>query len=130
MSKPSEHLRYYHVQLDRIGATRIKMLLEGIPVTSTPFLAVDKAFFGLVKNMGYRVPRSVFAVAKMFGFSPGTITLWMDAESGWMTEAREKPAAPPIYRAVSDEVAFAIMKKEVTPELAAVLMTPDPYLGE
>lgn len=130
MSRPEVHLKYQDAQLDRLSATRIKMLLEGIPETSTPFKAVDKAFWGLLENRGYNVPRSVFAVAKMYGFSPGTITLWMDAESGWMTEARVKPGAPPIYRAISDEVAMAILKDELTPELEKELMTPDPYIGE
>ncbi len=130
MSKPEVHAKYYNYQMDRIGATLIKMELEGIPETSTPYKAVEEAFYGLVKNQGYKVPRSVFGVAKMYGFSPGTITLWMDAESGWMTEAREKPGAPPIYRAVSDEVAMAIIKEELTPELAKELMTPVEYFGE
>ena len=62
---------------------------------------------------------------KLIGFSPGTITLWHDNESGWMSEARTRPGAAPVYKSVSDEVAMAILKKEVTPELEVTLLTPD-----
>ncbi|GAI13138.1 unnamed protein product, partial [marine sediment metagenome] len=36
----------------------------------------------------------------------------------------------PVYKAISDEAAMAILKHEMTKELEAELMTPDEYLGE
>ena len=81
-------------------------------------------------KLGLRLPRITSLIAKLVGFSPGEITLWADAELGWMTEARERPGAPPVYKYVSNEVAEKLVKREVTPELEKVLMTPDPYIGE
>ena len=42
-----------------------------------------------------------------------------------MTEARERPGAPPVYKYVSDEVAEKITKREITPELEEFLLTPE-----
>lgn len=84
----------------------------------------------LLVQVGFKFPRSTLALAKLAGLSPGRITLWHDIESGWMTEARVKPGAPPVYKRATDEVAVAILKGELTHELEAELMTPDDYLGE
>ncbi len=84
----------------------------------------------LMKTVGFKFPRTISQILKLAGLSPGTITLWHDIESGWMTEAREKPRAPPVYHYVKDEVALKILKGELTHELEVELMTPDDYLGE
>lgn len=81
-------------------------------------------------KVGRQIPRSTILLAWSFGFSPGIIKLWHDGEMGWMSEARERPGAPPVYKYISDEDAGAIIKREVTPELEKKLMTPDEYLGE
>ena len=130
MSRPELHFKYQQDQLFRLDRAVYEMGREGIPETSTPFQAVLQARGNLRLSFGYKVPKPVFSILKLYGFSPGTITLWMDTESGWMTEARERPGAPPVYRAISDEIAMAILKGELTKELELELMTPDPYLGE
>ena len=84
----------------------------------------------LLKQVGFKYPRIVTSLLRLVALSPGRITLWHDVESGWMSEARVRPGAPPVYRAVSDEVAMALLKEELTHELEQVLMTPDPYIGE
>jgi len=84
----------------------------------------------LLATVGLKFPRTISMILKLAGLSPGTITLWHDIESGWMTEARVKPGAPPVYHYVSDDVAITLLKRELTHELEAELMTPDPYLGE
>lgn len=84
----------------------------------------------LLKRIGFKFPRTIFQILKLAGLSPGTITLWHDVESGWMTEARAYPGAPPVYKRASDEVAITILKKEITKEFEAELLTPDEYLGE
>ncbi len=84
----------------------------------------------LLAQVGFKFPRTVVQLAKLAGLSPGTITLWHDIESGWMSEARGKPGAPPVYRAVNDDVAMTILKGELTKELETTLMTPDEYIGE
>lgn len=130
MSKPWLHTKYQKEQLERMDVAMAKMLEEGIPMISTPFRITWEARARLQASMGYKLPREVFAVFKIYGLSPGTLTLWLDSERGWMTEARERPGAPPIYKAVSDEVAMAILKGELTPELEASLMAPVEYYGE
>jgi len=84
----------------------------------------------MMKQIGFKFPRSISSIARVLALSPGNITLWHDVESGWMSEARAKPGAPPVYKSVSDETAVAIIKGEITHELEEQLMTPDEYIGE
>lgn len=102
----------------------------GISEISEPFRLLSAERAKLLKQVGVKFPRTVSQLVKLIGLSPGVISLWHDVESGWMSEARERPGAPPIYRAVSDEVAMAILKGELTHELEVELMTPDEYYGE
>ncbi|MBA7559930.1 hypothetical protein ES708_01548 [subsurface metagenome] len=83
-----------------------------------------------MSKLGLRVPRISVLVKLLFALSPGEIKLWADAELGWMTEARARPGAPPVYKYVSDEVAEKIVKGEITHELEEQLLEPDPYVGE
>jgi hypothetical protein len=84
----------------------------------------------LLRTVGLKFPRTISQILKLAGLSPGTVTLWHDVESGWMTEARERPGAPPVYHYVKDEVAITILSGKLTHELEAILMKPDDYLGE
>lgn len=84
----------------------------------------------LMARVGFKFPRTISAMAKLVGLSPGTVTLWHDVESGWMSEARVKPGAPPIYHYINDEQAVAIINRDLTPKLHTYLFTPDPYQGE
>ena len=104
--------------------------LHGISELSDAYRAVSNVRGRLMAQVGIKFPRITTLLIKLFGLSPGTISLWHDVESGWMSEARARPGAPPVYKRVSDEVAAAILKREVTPELEAQLLTPDEYLGE
>jgi len=103
---------------------------EGIPTTSTPYQKVYTELGRLKADIGYKVPRSVIAVAELYGLSPGTLRLWQDAEIGWKVEARARPSAPPIYKNVSDDLAMTIIKGELTHEAFMELLVPDPYIGE
>ena len=47
-----------------------------------------------------------------------------------MVEGREKPGGPPVYKAVSAEVAVSVIKGELTPDMILTLVKPDEYLGE
>jgi len=130
MSRPELHVKYQQEQLFRLDRAVYQMTKEGIPELSTPFQAVLQARGQLRLSFGFKVPRSVLSLLKMYGLSPGTIMLWLDTESGYMVEARERPGAPPVYHYVSDDMAMAILKGELTHELETYLMTPDPYIGE
>jgi hypothetical protein len=103
-------------------------------------LGIDELFPGyqqlnalrgqLLKQVGFKYPRTITQLIRLVGFSPGEFAVWHDVESGWMVEARARPGAPPVYHYVSDEVAVAVMKRELTHELEEELLTPDTYAGE
>jgi len=101
-----------------------------IPGVSDAMRQLSSLRSQLLVRVGLKYPRTITKILKLAGLSPGTISLWHDVESGWMSEARARPGAPPVYKSVSNEVALAILKREVSHELEAELLTPDPYLGE
>jgi len=124
----------------------------GILETDPAYQALYGKRGALLAEVGKKFPRTTIPIAKVsvwqrmkrlfLGWISGspiytidelkdaTIKLWHDVESGWMSEARIRPSALPIYHSVSDEVAMAILKDELTPEMMAELLTPDEYLGE
>ena len=120
----------YWQQIHEVERALSTMERFGISTEDPAYLALYGQRGKLLAQVGTKFPRTFFQVARSFGMSPGVITLWEDVESGWMSEARTRPGAPPVYHYVSDEVAMAILKRELTPELEKYLMTPDPYLGE
>lgn len=81
-------------------------------------------------EVGYKFPRVPDIMMPTVFLSPQSIRLWHDPEAGWMVEVREKPGTPPMYKSVSDKVAMAVLKKELTPELKAELFKPVEYYGE
>lgn len=130
MSKPSEHLKFQYAELHKLDEQLVMMRRWGVLETDPGFQRLWRARGEAMGKIGLIRARTTTLVMTKAGLSPGVIKLWADAELGWMTEARTKPSAPPVYKYVSDEVAEKIVKREVTPELEEFLMTPDPYLGE
>lgn len=120
----------YWQQVHEVERALSVMERYGVSPTDPGYLSVQKQRASLVAQIGQKFPRTFFQVAKSFGMSPGVITLWEDVESGWLAEARVRPGAPPVYHYVEDEVAMAILKREVTPEMREYLFAPDPYIGE
>lgn len=110
-----------------ISSLRLHLDIPGVSEATRELYSIRGQ---LLARVGIKYPRTITKILKLIGLSPGTVTLWHDVESGWMTEARARPGAPPVYKAASDEVALVILKREVTHELEAQLLTPDPYLGE
>jgi len=127
---PSTSTKYQYYQLNEVESKIGKMEEWGVSPTDPGYLRAVQERGAILANVGIKIPRTFFEIAKSFGMSPGVLTLWEDVESGWMSEARERPGAPPVYHYVEDEVAMAILKKEVTPEMRKYLFTPDDYLGE
>lgn len=115
------------LEIDRALST---MRRFGIPEVSDAYQQLYSLRGKLIGQIGYKFPTPISLIAKLVGLSPGIIKVWHHAESGWMAEARVTPGAPPVYRAVTDEVAMMILKEELTPELHDYLLTPDPYIGE
>ena len=106
------------------------MRRKGILPTSPNYLKLDRIMGDYRVKIGFKVPRPMTLILKLFGLSPGTITLWHDADSGFFTEARATEGAPPVYHHVTDEVAELILGGELTHELETELMRPDKYQGE
>ena len=122
--------KYSYAQLDEINRALKVLKLNNILEDSLPFKQLYSLRGKLMSQLGLKIPRVTSLLKLVAGLSPGEIRCWHDAESGWFTEARERPGAPPVYRHVSDEVAVAVLKGEVTHELEVMLMKPDDYLGE
>ena len=101
-----------------------------IPGVSDAYNALYGVRGKLLAQVGLKFPRTISAILKLLGLSPGAITLWHDVESGWLVEARAKPGASPVYHYVKDDVAVAILSGKLTHELETTLMTPDEYIGE
>jgi len=101
-----------------------------IPGISDAFQELYSLRGELMAKIGFKFPREVRLILRIVGLSPGTINLWFDIESGWMSEARARPRALPVYKSISVEVAMTLLRGELTKELEAELMAPDPYIGE
>jgi len=84
----------------------------------------------LLAEVGRKFPRIDYSLSMWREFSPQRIRAWFDPEFGFMVESRVRPGAPPMYKMVSAEVAAAVIKGEITPEMKAILIKPDEYLGE
>lgn len=97
---------------------------------STEYRRIERVGDYININMGFKVPKPITLIMRLFGLSPGELKLFYDAETGWFTEARAKEGALPVYHHVTDEVAVTILKGELTHELEVELMKPDEYIGE
>ncbi|MBA7579191.1 hypothetical protein ES708_21060 [subsurface metagenome] len=130
MSTPKEHLTFQSAEIARLERELEQLRGWGVPETESGFQRLLGGLGTAIGKVGRVLSRTTTLVRTITGLSPGEIRLWADAELGWMTEARARPGAPPVYKYVSDEVAEKIVKREITPELEEQLLTPDPYLGE
>jgi len=130
VSTPKEHLRFQWDEVHRAEDDLATLERLGVSTTDPAYVKLSEEVGAALAKVGTVVSRDTLLLAWSFGFSPGDIKLWHDGDAGWMTEARVRPGAPPVYRKVSDEVAVALIKKQITPELEKVLMTPDDYIGE
>ena len=125
MSTPEEHVKFQYAEIARLERELEQLRGWGVPETEGGFLRLGRAIDTAIGKVGRVLSRTTTLVKTITGLSPGEIKLWADAELGWLTEARARPGAPPVYKYVSDEVAEKIVKEEVTPELERELLTPD-----
>ena len=130
MSTPTEHLKFQWAELHKIDEQLGMMRHWGVLESDPGFLRLLNVRGAAMGKLGLRLPRITTLVTTLLGLSPGELKLWADAELGWMVEAREKPGAPPVYRSVTDEIARALLKGELTHELEESLMAPVDYYGE
>lgn len=120
----------YWGQINELTRALTTMTKFGIPEVSEAYQKLYGIRGKLLAQVGFKFPRIITQLVRLAGLSPGEVRLWHDVECGWMSEARAKPGAPPVYHHVSDDIAMAILKGELTKELEAELMTRDDYLGE
>ncbi len=130
MSKPSEHLKFQYAEIARLEGELEQLKAWGVPETEGGFQRLGSAIDTAFGKVGRFLSRTTTLIRTITGLSPGEIKLWADAELGWMTEARARPGAAPVYKYISDEVAEKLVKGELTHELFEQLLVPDPYLGE
>ena len=123
-------LKYQIKITDNIERAKATLLKAGYGVIDPPYLDLLRAGRMSIANFGFKYPRPMTLILKLVGLSPGIVKLWHDAESGFFSEARAKPGAPPVYHHISDDQAITILKGEMTHELEDYLLEPDPYLGE
>lgn len=123
-------LKHSFLQISEVIRARQALTRAGISLLDPVYGSISRVENRVAINLGFRIPKPMTLLLRLFGLSPGEIKLWHDAESGWFTEAREKPGAPPVYHYVNDDTAMAILKGELTKEREAELMKPDEYVGE
>jgi len=120
------HLKFQKQSEDRITSALDLLRREGILPTAPSWLRLSNTLGQYQLQIGFRVPRPITLILKLLGLSPGELRLFQDAERGWMVEAIEQPGAQPVFKYVTDEVAATLIRGELTHELEAELMTPEP----
>lgn len=126
----TDELRFKWAELDELNRALGVLRKYNILETSDAYKQLLSLRGKLMSQLGLKAPKPTTLLKLLVGLSPGTIKLWHDADYGWFTEATERPGSSPVYRKVTDEVAMAILKDELTHELEATLFTPDDYQGE
>lgn len=125
-----ESSKYQQQQVSTLDAALGRLELKGIMPGVPGYDEIAKLRGKLLSQMGFRVPRSTLSIIQLVGLSPGEIRVWFDVELGWISEARERAGALPVLKIISDDVAAALIKGELTHELEKELLTPDTYVGE
>lgn len=112
-------------QLKEVDKALSDIRSAGIPEISDLYKGLYEVRSSLISTHGVNLPRTITQVLRLVGLSPGTIRLFHDVESGWLTEARERPGALPVYHYVSSDIAIRLLKHDLDHELEDYLMTPD-----
>jgi len=120
----------YYQQIRELERAMGTMRKFGIDELSPSYQQLFSARGKLMAQVGFKFPRTISQLVRLLGMSPGTISLWHDVETGWMSEARATPRGRPLYKKVSDELAMSILKNDLSPEQKEYLHTPDTYIGE
>ena len=104
--------------------------LRGILPTNPVYAALNKAAGDYTLSIGFKIPKPITLLLKLFGLSPGTLSLFHDADSGFFVESRLTPGAAPFYHHITNDEAADIVLEVMTPALHDRLFTPDDYGGE
>jgi len=130
MSTPDEHITAQWNEVHRAEADLATLERLGVSTSDPAYLRLQKERGAALAKVGTTVSRDDILLAWSFGFSPGIIGLWHNGDAGFVSEARVKAGAPPVYHTVSGEEAVAIINRKVSKKLEKRLMAPDDYFGE
>lgn len=125
MSSPQEHSRFQFAEVDRINDAIGLLRSLGISELDTAMQALEKARRAALGKLGLAKPRTSTLVRLLPGLSPGQISLFLDAERGWLVEAIKEPGAPPVYRYVGDDIASRLLVRDIDLELEEALLAPE-----
>ena len=117
-------------QIGELDKALGRLSFRGMGVGNPAYDQLNKIRGRVFKQVGFKYPREVTLLLKLIGLSPGVVSVWFDIEAGWMSEARTKPGAPPVYKSIPADTGIDILQGKLTHELEASLMTPDDYYGE
>lgn len=120
----------YWQQVKEVERALKTMKKFGIGEEDPAYITVMEKRNELLVNLGVKLPRAPIDLMPTVWVSPESFRAWLDPEVGWVVMAKRRDGAPPVYHNVRDEVAIAVIKKELTPQLKEELLTPDEYLGE
>ncbi len=120
----------YWQQVNEVERALRTMTRAGLGPGSLGFGQLNAIRSKLLKQIGFKFPRSITLIAKLVGLSPGRLTLWHDAEMGWMVEGRATPGAPPAYHYIDDDAAVSVMQRTFTHDDEEIWFVPDDYAGE
>uniref|UniRef100_A0A6H2A0N3 Uncharacterized protein n=1 Tax=viral metagenome TaxID=1070528 RepID=A0A6H2A0N3_9ZZZZ len=98
-----------------------------VGTTVSPTAAVR---LGISLMLPVGLGRAVSVVSRLFGFSPGELTVLFDVETGWVSSYSPGPTLPTIVRSITQAQAELVLRGDPPPELVHLLETPDPYIGE
>lgn len=130
MARPEVHLKMHWAQVHKAEEDLATLQRLGVEETHPAYQKAWLARGEALAKVGYQHPRVQAWLVDWATWSPTLIRLMEDTELGFVAVVKAYEGAIPIYKRVSDEVAVAIINKEVTPELEKELLAPDPYLGE
>lgn len=120
----------YWQQVNEVERALRTLTRAGLGPGSAAFGELNAVRGKLIRQIGFKFPRTISTVLKLVGLSPGALTLWHDVEAGWMVEGRRSPGAPPAYHYIDDETAIAVMQRTFTHDDEEIWFTPDDYAGE
>ena len=125
MSDKKDHVEFQFAELNSINSAIGTLRGLGISELDSAFGALEKARGIALRKLGVVQPRTSTLLRLLTGLSPGSISLFLDAERGWLVEGIIKPGAVPVYHYVGEEIASRILLEDLTPELKEFLWTAE-----
>jgi len=124
MSEPKDHTAFQFAELQRIDSAIGTLRSLGLSPLDDAFRALTQARGAALGKLGLTAPRTSTLLKVIIGLSPGKLTLFLDAERGWLVEGIIRPGAVPVYHYVGEGLASRILLEDLTPEIKEFLWSP------